>query len=74
MLEKPLTYRPFLLTLWQEHSRGPGEPAVWRFRLEDPRNGQRRGSADLEALVAAQKEEMAGTEAAEPESQKSPVC
>jgi hypothetical protein len=58
MLGKPPTYRSFLLTLWQEHSGGSSEPAVWRFRLEDPRTGQRRGFANLEALVAALQEDI----------------
>ena len=65
MLGKPPTYRSYILTLWQEHSGGANEPPVWRFRLEDPRTGQRRGFADLEALVAVLEEEMAGTDAAE---------
>lgn len=55
---KTTIYRSFLLTLWQEHRRSPGSPAVWRFRLNDPRTGQQRGFADLEALMAALKEEM----------------
>jgi hypothetical protein len=59
MLDRPPTYRSFVLTLWQEHGRGSSEPAVWRFRLDDPRTGQRRGFADLEALVAALEREMA---------------
>jgi hypothetical protein len=58
MLDRPPVYRSYVLTLWQEHSRGASEPAVWRFRLEDPRTGQRRGFADLGALVAALKEVM----------------
>jgi hypothetical protein len=32
---------------------------VWRFRLEDPRTGQRHGFASLEALVAVLEQEMA---------------
>ena len=58
MFDRSPIYRSFVLTLWQEHGRGSSEPAVWRFRLDDPRTGQRRGFADLEALVAALKEEM----------------
>ncbi|HNS51221.1 MAG TPA: hypothetical protein PKO09_08550 [Anaerolineae bacterium] len=58
MLDRPSTYRSYILTLWQEHSRGSREPAVWRFRLEDPRTGRRSGFADLAALVAALEEVM----------------
>ncbi|MGD8969093.1 MAG: hypothetical protein PVI07_16420 [Anaerolineae bacterium] len=51
-------YRAFLLTLWEERSRDRDAPQVWRFRLEDPRTGQQRGFASLEALVEALKQEM----------------
>jgi hypothetical protein len=60
ILDRPPRYRSYLLTLWEERSRDPTVPAVWRFRLEDPRTGQRRGFASLEALVAALEGEMAG--------------
>ena len=59
MFETPPHYRSYLLTVWEERSRDPNLPAVWRFSLEDPRTRQRRGFADLEALVTALKEEMA---------------
>jgi hypothetical protein len=52
-------YRTFLLTLWEEGSRDGGSPPVWRFRLEDPRTGQQRGFASLEALVEALQQVMA---------------
>ena len=51
-------YRAFLLTLWEEGGRDRDSPQVWRFRLEDPRTGQQRGFASLEALVEALKQEM----------------
>jgi hypothetical protein len=41
-----------LLTLWEERDQDVDVPAVWRFRLEDPRTGQQRGFASLEALMA----------------------
>ena len=47
----PSRYRAFLLTMWEERSRDGGLPPVWRFRLEDPRTGQQRGFASLDALV-----------------------
>jgi hypothetical protein len=31
---------------------------VWRFGLEDPRTGQRRGFVDLEMLMAALQQDM----------------
>ena len=58
IIHDPPRYRAFLLTLWEERSRDRDSPQVWRFRLEDPRTGQRRGFASLEALVEALKQEM----------------
>ena len=58
ILHDPPRYRTFLLTLWEERNRDRGSAPVWRFRLEDPRTGQRRGFASLEALVEALKQEM----------------
>ncbi len=58
IIHDPPSYRAFLLTLWEERSRDRDWPQVWRFRLEDPRTGQRRGFASLEALVEALNQEM----------------
>ena len=41
-----------LLTMWRERPARPGQPAVWRFSLEDIQTRQRHGFADLDALVA----------------------
>lgn len=56
---KPPPYRTFLLTLWGERSQDVHAPVVWRFRLQDPRTGQQRGFANLEALMVALEQEMA---------------
>jgi len=56
--DKPPSYRSFLITMWQERSRDTEVPVVWRFRIEDPHTGRRRGFADLEALVAALEKEI----------------
>ena len=45
-------YRVYLLRFWQEPREKPDLPNVWRFSLQDPRTGERRGFASLEALVA----------------------
>jgi hypothetical protein len=58
MFDTPPRYRSYVLTVWEERSRDPSSPVAWRFSLEDPRTGQRRGFADLAALVAALKEEI----------------
>jgi len=41
-----------LLVIWQERAATPAGPAVWRFSLEDMRDGARRGFGSLEELVA----------------------
>jgi hypothetical protein len=53
MPAKPTHYHSFLLRLW----RGSDTPA-WRFSLEDPHTGQRRGFADWAQLVEFLKEVM----------------
>ena len=62
-----LCYRTYLLTVWEERSQDPATPAVWRFRLEDPRTGQRRGFASLEALATFLRTELAGEQGDLPE-------
>lgn len=62
VFDKPPRYRTYLLTTWEERSQDPAIPAVWRFRLEDPRTGQRQGFATLEALIAVLEQEMVHTE------------
>jgi hypothetical protein len=44
--------------MWQERSRDMEVPVVWRFRMEDPHTGQRRGFGDLEALMDALQQEI----------------
>lgn len=52
---KPTEYRSFLLRLW---AVSPDEPRVWRFSLEDPHTGERRGFANWERLQEFLKEVM----------------
>ena len=58
LFAKPPRYRMYLLTCWEERSSDPDTPTRWRFVLEDPRTGQRRGFARLAALMDALEEEM----------------
>jgi len=44
-------YQAYMLRLWQERPASSERPAVWRFSLEDPHTGKRRGFASLEELV-----------------------
>lgn len=41
----PNLYRILMLTIWQE------DEETWRFLLEDPRSGERKGYAELDLLV-----------------------
>ena len=66
MKEAPLRF-VHLLTMWRERPAQPGQPALWRFSLEDPRTHQRRGFADLEALTAFLRAQMAEAETLPPE-------
>jgi hypothetical protein len=59
MLDKPPRYRSYVLTVWEERSHDPRAPPVWRCSLRDPRTGQQRGFASLEALLAVLEREMA---------------
>ena len=60
--DEPPRYYTFLLTVWEERNQDPNSPGVWRFRLEDPRTGQRQGFANLEALMVALGQEMDETQ------------
>ncbi|RME83016.1 MAG: hypothetical protein D6775_09280 [Caldilineae bacterium] len=56
--------RPFkrwtqLLTIWLERPAQDKRPAEWRFSLEDPHTGQRRGFGSLDGLVAFLREQLA---------------
>lgn len=65
-LDSPPRYRAYLLRCWQERSRDPDKPAVWRFSLDDPHTGQRRGFASFEALIAALRAELSDDEVQPP--------
>ena len=57
-------YRAWLLRCWTEWARDTEAPATWRYSLEDPHTGARRGFADLVTLVAHLEAETAGGAAA----------
>lgn len=56
MNSKPPYYRIYLLTVWQEQTRGPPAPIIWRFRLEDPRSGRQQPFADATMFMRALQE------------------
>lgn len=45
-------YRIYLLTVWQERSRGPPAAITLRFRLENPRTGRQYAFADAGMLMS----------------------
>lgn len=49
--ERPLRHHSFILSLWPETGPMPQSPPVWRYSLENPHTGQRRGFKDLTELV-----------------------
>jgi hypothetical protein len=46
-------YRIYLLTVWQERTRGPPEGITWHFRLEDPRTGCQQVFAKAATFMTA---------------------
>ena len=47
-----------MLRLWQEPGDASEHSASWRFVLEEPKTGQRRGFTDFGALMDFLKTEM----------------
>ncbi|MEM7343689.1 MAG: hypothetical protein AAF485_05565 [Chloroflexota bacterium] len=57
MLKKAPQYQAYVLRFWEE-SNPQAPETIWRFSLEDPRTGQRRGFSNLETLHIALQEEL----------------
>jgi len=53
------TYRIFLLACWLETEDDRHDPESWRFRLEEPRSGWRRGCIGVKRLVTLLCDEIA---------------
>lgn len=47
----PPVYRTYLFTIWEEQSAQSATEPVWRFRLEDPRSGQKYLFVALDDLM-----------------------
>jgi hypothetical protein len=56
-LETP-DYALYILRCWELRSQ-QAQTGVWRFILEEPNTGKRRGFASLEALTVALQNEIA---------------
>jgi len=52
----------YVLRLWQESGDTQEQCAPWRFVMEEPKTGQRRGFRDLAALMDFLKMEQEGGE------------
>jgi hypothetical protein len=48
---EPPRHRTYVLHLWREHAAQPDRSAEWRFSVEEPCTGQRRGFASMRALT-----------------------
>jgi hypothetical protein len=58
--QRALRYRSYIVRCWQEASVHAGRRTkLWRFSLQDPHTGLRRGFVTLEALLVSLQEEMA---------------
>ncbi len=53
-------YHAYLLRCWAERGQDGTGAVHWRCSLEDPHTGERRGFADLAALLAFLAAELAG--------------
>ena len=67
MQEDPLRF-VHLLTMWCERPARPGQPALWRFSIENIRTGERRGFADLEALTVFLRAQMEDADPVPPDN------
>ncbi len=50
--DRPPRYCAYLLRCWAAPGAPPSQQLIWRFSVEDPHTGARRGFATFEALVA----------------------
>lgn len=58
-MTKPLAYRTFLLTAWEERRQTADADPVWRFGLEDVRGpNRRRVFPTVEEVMRYVKEEL----------------
>jgi len=48
----PKQYQVYVMRLWQEQASPKESSSGWRFSIENPATGQRRGFSCLDELVA----------------------
>lgn len=62
------SYQVYVMRIWQEQTN----PPVWRFILENPTSGQRRGFTCLSELTAYLENIITSQKRSEAESKKTP--
>ena len=62
-MPRPPNYCVYLLRFWEETSQLPNAPGVWRFSLEDPHTGERRGFISVEELAIFLRRQMSARQA-----------
>lgn len=60
-----------MLRIWEERTQRLNQPPEWRFSLEDPETGKRRGFADIQALINFLQAELASSRPEPAASQES---
>lgn len=50
--DRPPTYKSYWLRCWPGGVRQPGGSGKWRFSLEDPVTGEKKGFSDMKAILA----------------------
>ena len=50
--DQPPRYTSYLLTKWEERGQDAVNPVVWRYALEDIRNGRKYVFVTFEQLIA----------------------
>ena len=55
---KSPSYHIFMLKCWPEHQQSNGFITSWRFSLEDPTTGQRKGFVQLDDLLLSIRKQL----------------
>ena len=50
--DTPRPYHFFILGMWMQSDRRPGQPILWRISLENPHTAERNGFSTLAGLDA----------------------
>ncbi len=64
IVDQPPRYCSYLLRCWEERTQHRERPRVWRYSLENPHTGERRGFPSIDALLTFLRAETCGELAA----------